>query len=77
MADIADDAQHQCDIFLQASIVQHQNSLKQMGDIESEICTGCQFVTKSNFGKSCEAYPECLQDHTKAINAKVRAGGVN
>jgi hypothetical protein len=63
MADEADLAQHQCDIFLQASIMRHQNSLKQCGDIESEICVGCDYMTKSNFGKQCEAWRECLQDH--------------
>lgn len=72
--DEADAAQHQVDMFLQASILKHQNSLKQCGDIESAICVGCSYSTKSNFGKSCEAWVECLQDHERATNAKRRNG---
>lgn len=31
-------------------------------DYESEICIGCSYATKSNFGKNCEAWVECLHD---------------
>lgn len=31
-------------------------------DFESEICTGCSYATKTNWGKRCEAYVECLHD---------------
>lgn len=31
-------------------------------DYPGEICTGCAYATKSSFGKSCEAWVECLED---------------
>lgn len=38
-------------------------------DFESEICSGCQFANKSNYGKSCEAWTECLADLQKRERA--------
>ena len=74
MSDIADDAQHQVDIFLQASILKHQNALKQCGDIEAAICNGCSYSTKASWGKRCDSCAECLQDHERAESAKKRNG---
>lgn len=31
-------------------------------DMEAIVCDGCSYVTKSSYGKTCEAYPECLHD---------------
>ena len=31
-------------------------------DYAKEICTGCDYATKSNYGQSCEAWRDCLQD---------------
>lgn len=62
MSDIADDAQHQVDMFLAASLLKHQNSLQQMGDIEAETCNGCEYATKSNYGRKCESWKECRDD---------------
>ncbi len=43
-------------------------------DYAGEICTGCQYATKSNFGKSCEAWVDCLADLQRREKAKgVRA----
>jgi len=39
-------------------------------DFEMEICTGCSYATKSNFGKQCEAYVECLEDLQRRERAK-------
>ena len=38
-------------------------------DYESEICTGCDYATSTNFGKRCEAWAECLQDLAKRERA--------
>ena len=38
-------------------------------DYAGEICTGCDYKTKSNFGTSCEAWAECLQDLQKRDRA--------
>lgn len=38
-------------------------------DYESEICTGCSYATKTNWGKRCEAWVECLQDLQKRERA--------
>lgn len=40
-------------------------------DLPGEICTGCSYATKSNFGKQCEAWVECLQD----LQRRERQGG--
>lgn len=31
-------------------------------DYVQEICTGCDYATKSNRGQKCEAWRDCLQD---------------
>lgn len=72
--DEVDAAQHNIDMFLTASLLKHQHSLKQMGDVEAETCNGCDFKTKSNFGKKCEAWVECSNDIEKAFQAKRRNG---
>ena len=38
-------------------------------DYPAEICPGCQFASKSNYGKTCEAWAECLEDHQKRERA--------
>ena len=72
--DEADQAQVQVDMFLTASLLKHQNNLKQCGDIESAICTGCGYATRKSYGKTCDSWRECLEDHERANNAKQRNG---
>jgi hypothetical protein len=74
MGDPADEAQHNVDMFLQASLLKHQNSLKQSGDIEASICQGCKYATKASWGKSCDSWRDCLEDHERVNNAKQRNG---
>jgi len=31
-------------------------------DYAGEICTGCDYATRTTFGKNCEAWTECLND---------------
>lgn len=31
-------------------------------DLQAEICTGCSYASKSNWGNTCEAWRECLAD---------------
>lgn len=38
-------------------------------DYVGEICTGCSYATKTNFGRNCEAWRECLQDLQKRERA--------
>lgn len=38
-------------------------------DYPAEICPGCQFASKSNYGKTCEAWSECLEDLQKRERA--------
>lgn len=38
-------------------------------DYAGEICPGCNYATRSNFGTSCEAWRECLQDLQKRERA--------
>ena len=30
-------------------------------DFEAEVCPGCQYATKTNYGRACEAWRECLE----------------
>ena len=38
-------------------------------DSAGEICTGCSYATRTSFGKSCEAWAECLADLKKRERA--------
>ena len=31
-------------------------------DYPKEVCTGCDYATKSNHGQSCESWADCLKD---------------
>lgn len=67
MADFADIAseleQMQRDIALMACTVRPQR------DFESEVCSGCQFATKTSYGRSCEVWSECAEDVRKREKA--------
>lgn len=64
MADFADDAQHQEEMARERSLVfARQQATKSLArDIPGELCTGCDYATKSNHGQSCEAWADCLKD---------------
>ncbi len=38
-------------------------------DYAAEICPGCSYATRTNYGKACEAWAECLQDLQKRERA--------
>ena len=38
-------------------------------DYVGEICTGCDYATKTNCGTACEAWRDFLQDFTKRERA--------
>jgi len=38
-------------------------------DYAGEICTGCSYATRTNFGQNCEAWRECLEDLQKRERA--------
>lgn len=61
--DDIDRAQHQEEMARDRAIAAALN--RPSRDFEDEICPGCQFANKSNYGKSCEAWADCLQDLTK------------
>ena len=42
---------------------------KPQRDYAGEICTECDYATRSNFGRSCESWRECLQDQQKRERA--------
>ena len=39
-------------------------------DYEHEVCDGCQYATKSNYGRACEVWRECLVDLQKRDGAE-------
>lgn len=41
----------------------------QSRDYAGEICTSCNYATISNFGKTCDAWADCLQDLNKRERA--------
>lgn len=65
--DISDRATEQEDRQREAAIAAARS--KPARDLEAEICTGCSYVTKSCYGKTCEAYAECLHDLTRRERA--------
>ena len=71
MADFADDAQHQEEMARERSLVfARQQATKALArDIPGELCTGCSYATRTNFGKACEAWSECLTDLQKRERA--------
>ena len=38
-------------------------------DYESRICPGCSYATKTNYGKACDGWADCLQDQVKRERA--------
>lgn len=42
---------------------------QQQRDYAGEICTACDYATRSNFGQSCESWRECLEDLQKRERA--------
>lgn len=74
MGDPADDADIHVERFLQFSLLKHQNNLKQCGDIEAAICKGCSYSSKTCFGKQCDGWRECLEDHERSTKATGRNG---
>lgn len=65
--DISDRATAQEECQREAAIIAARS--KPTRDLEAEICTGCSYVTKSCYGKTCEAYAECLHDLTRRERA--------
>jgi len=39
-------------------------------DFEAEVCPGCQYATKTNYGRACEGWRECLEDLQKRERSK-------
>ncbi len=31
-------------------------------DLETELCTGCDYATRSSYGKRCDAWADCVED---------------
>lgn len=38
-------------------------------DLQAEICTGCNYATKAAWGRSCDGWTECLEDHQRRERA--------
>ena len=62
--DDIDRAQHQEEMARERSLTfARQQAAKTLArDIPGEICTGCSYATKASYGKTCEAWVECLAD---------------
>lgn len=39
-------------------------------DLEAELCTGCDYATRSSRGKRCDGWADCLQDLQRRERAK-------
>lgn len=68
--DEADMAQHQVDMFLAASILKHQNSLKQCGTYEPGRCRNCNETIST--GSFCDS--DCRIDFEDRQKAAARRG---
>lgn len=74
MADEIDMANDYAEKLLASALLQHQRGLNQAGDVEAEICNGCAYATKASWGKKCDGWRDCLDDHERAYKAKRRNG---
>lgn len=72
--DEADIANEYAEKMLTSALLKHQRSLNQSGDIEAEICVGCCYATRTSFGRRCDGWRDCLEDHDRAYKAKRRNG---
>jgi len=46
---------------------------KPQRDYAAELCPGCQFATKTNYGRACDGWKDCLQDLQKRERKLCRA----
>ncbi len=67
MTDIFDQATDREERDRELAIQAVRNARKR--DFESEVCNGCQYATKTSWGRTCEVWPECLEDLTKREKA--------
>jgi len=66
--DDIDRAQHQEEMAREICLRAARNAASR--DYEAEVCNGCQFANQTNYGKSCEAWRECLEDLQKRERRK-------
>ena len=60
--DIYDQATEREEKERELSLAAARSRAEKQRDYEAEICTGCSYATRTNFGKNCEAWSECLID---------------
>ena len=65
--DDIDRAQRQEEMHRDRSIAAVRNQPAR--DYQGEICNGCSYATRTNYGKTCEAWTECLADLQKRERA--------
>ena len=65
--DISDQATHHEELMREIALRAACSHAKR--DYPTEICTGCQYPSKSNWGAACEAWADCLQDLQKRERA--------
>lgn len=71
MTDVIDQGNDEAAQFLESSLsAQRQRQITNPAHSEASICQGCKYVTKSSYGKSCEAWAECLEDVAKTTRQK-------
>lgn len=58
--DDIDRAQHQEE--MARTIALQAVSNRPQRDYEAELCNGCDYATKTSWGKRCDAWAECLSD---------------
>lgn len=61
--------------WLSDQIANHALKQRFSGDIEGQVCRGCDFVTKSNYGRACEAWQDCHSDVISKARAHKRNFG--
>ncbi len=58
--DDIDRAQHQEEMARAIAIKAACN--KPARDYEAEVCNGCSYATRASWGKTCDAWSDCLAD---------------
>ena len=60
MTDIFDQATEREEMERERALQAARNAPQR--DYEAELCIGCQYATKTSYGRSCDGWPDCLKD---------------
>ena len=70
MTDIFDQATEREELERERAVQAARNAPQR--DYEAELCNGCQYATKTSWGKRCDGWRDCLQDQQRRESKWIR-----